>query len=235
MKSLPPWQFDETKACGVDYNDVREVAEYDRTHMKFRDYDALTEHVFHCLNLDGESAIIDMGAGTGAFALRAAKRCRSVHAVDISRAMLDYARRRAREEGTSNIVFHHGGLLTYEHAEEPADGIVCALVLHHLPDFWKKTALERFHGMLKPGGGLYLSDIVFPSAESDMGSVIEEMIKKVEAAVDPRLAWEGIVHIKEELSTYDWIMDGILSRSGFEIKTCEKGDMFQMTYICGKR
>ena len=146
--------------------------------------------------------------------------------------MLDYCRRQAEKEGLSNVVFCHGGLLTYEHQAELADAIVCVAVLHHLPDFWKQIALTRCHSMLKPGGRLYLFDIVFPSRDVDIHREIDAWIQSIEVAADTRLAQDTVIHARDEHSTFDWIMEGILEKSGFRIDAAEYWNGFQTAYVC---
>jgi hypothetical protein len=45
---------------------------------------------------------------------------------------------------------------------------------------------------------------------------------------------ETIIHIKDEFSTYDWIMEGLLEKSGFSVgsKIIEANNF--LTYICSK-
>lgn len=52
---------------------------------------------------------------------------------------------------------------------------------------------------------------------------------------DARLAEEAVVHIRNEFSTYDWIMEGIIRSSGFRIDSAEYGQGFQTTYLCTKQ
>jgi len=52
---------------------------------------------------------------------------------------------------------------------------------------------------------------------------------------DDRLAEEAVVHVRDEFSTYDWIMEGIIRSSGFQIDTAEYRQGFQTTYICTRR
>ena len=40
------------------------------------------------------------------------------------------------------------------------EAIVTTFAFHHLPDFWKGVALSRMHGMLQPGGLLYIHDVI---------------------------------------------------------------------------
>ena len=235
MPAAPRWQFNERKFAGVDYSRYDEVAAYDRMHRKFRDYAKSTEAIIRTLSLTSDSTVIDLGAGTGAFALHAARRCRTIYAVDVSVAMLDYCREQAVQAGLTNIVFCHDGLLTYQHPAESADAAVCVAVLHHLPDFWKGVALTRCGRMLKPRGRFYLFDIVFPSNEGDLDERIDEWIAAIETMADSRLAAEAVVHAREEFSTYDWIMEGIITRSGFQIDAAEYRSGFQAAYVCTKR
>jgi len=222
------------KFCGVDFSRADEVAAYDCMHKKFRDYSKSTDEIIRRLSLGSDSTVIDLGAGTGAFALHAAKRCRTIYAIDISAAMIEYCRQQATRDSLNNIMFCHGGLLTYEHVAELADAAVCVAVLHHLPDFWKLAALARCCAMLKPGGRFFLFDIVFPSGEANLPQKIDEWVGAVEAMADARLAHEAIIHARDEFSTYDWIMEGIIRRSGFRIDSAEYGKGFQTTYICTK-
>lgn len=231
----PKWQYNEMKFSGVDYSGIDVVAAYDSMHKKFRDYAKSSEEIIRRLSLDSNSTVIDLGSGTGAFALHAAKKCRTVYAVDISAAMLEYCRQQAEREGLTNIVFCQGGLLTYEHVAELADAAVCVAVLHHLPDFWKVAALTRCCRMLKPAGRLYLFDIVFPSTEISLQQRIDEWIKAIETMADARLAKEAVIHARDEFSTYDWIMEGILRISGFRIDAAEYGKGFQTGYVCIKK
>ncbi|MDD1686302.1 class I SAM-dependent methyltransferase [Methanoregula sp.] len=235
MTKIPVWYYDEMKFSGVDFSRMEEVAAYDSMHRKLRDYARTTEAIIRRLSLDSGSTVIDLGCGTGAFALHAAGKCRTIYAVDVSRAMLDYCKKQAEEKGIANIVYCHGGLLTYEHIGEPADAIVCVAVLHHLPDFWKQVALTRCCGMLKPKGQLLLFDIVFPSGTDNLHQAIDAWISSMETMVEARLAEEAVIHVKDEFSTYDWILEGLIQRSGFDISSKEFSNGLQATYVCTKR
>ncbi len=53
------------------------------------------------------------------------------------------------------------------------------------------------------------------------------------AAGDPMVE-ESIIHVKEEFSTYDWIMEGLLKRSGFIIDSQIQRDENFIAYLCTK-
>jgi putative AdoMet-dependent methyltransferase len=230
----PAWFHDEMRHAGVDYSDPAQVDAYDRRHQKFRDYRKDAEAVVRRLGLTRGDTVVDLGCGTGAFALHAAPFCKTVYAVDVSPVMLDCCRRKAETGGIRNIVFRRGGFLTYEHAAEPADAAVSVAVLHHLPDFWKLVGLRRVNAWLKPGGRFYLFDIVFPGAEKDLAAPIGEFIDALKGKVGPEFAAEAETHIREEYSTYDWILEGMLARAGFRIGQAEYGDGFAAAYWCTK-
>jgi len=222
MFKTPKWTYDEMKQTGVDYSSVEQVQHYDDMHQRFRDYEKNSNAIIKLLNLDSNSTVIDMGAGTGAFALHAAKHCRKVYAVDVSSAMLEHCRKKGEGMGLSNVLYCHGGFLTYEHEAEPADAMVSIAALHHLPDFWKLVALRRAAGMLKAGGRFFLFDIVFPSATKDLEDRLDAWVRSIAERSGHELAAEAKIHIREEYSTYDWVMEGLLERAGFKIETGDR-------------
>jgi len=234
MTTKPKWFYDEMIHSGVDYNDAAQVEVYDSRHRKFRDYKRASEAIIKLLGLTSEHTVIDMGAGTGAFALHAAKHCKRIYAVDVSKVMLDYCRQKAERAGLKNIVFCHGGFLTYEHDAEPADAMVSVAALHHLPDFWKFVGLRRAAEMLRKGGRLFLFDVAFPAEIDDYESRFDNWVKSTAQMVDEELASEVETHIRDEYSTFDWVMEGFLERAGFKIDSAEYANEFRATYICTK-
>jgi putative AdoMet-dependent methyltransferase len=235
MFKIPEWMYDEMKHTGVDYSNIKQVQRYDDMHQRFRDYEKNSDAIIKLLDPDSNSTVIDMGAGTGAFTLHAARHCRKIYAVDVSPAMLNYCRKKCEDMGLSNVCYCHGGFLTYKHEAEPADAMVSIASLHHLPDFWKLVGLLRASEMVKAGGRFFLFDIVFPSAAEDLEAKLDAWIRSIAEQSGHELAEEVKIHIREEYSTYDWVMEGLLKRAGFEIKSAEYGDGFQATYVCTRR
>jgi putative AdoMet-dependent methyltransferase len=232
MSDYPSWQYNEMKQIGKDYGDLAEVEAYDIRHAKFRNVEKENERILESLSVKPEHTVVDLGTGTGAFALQAARRCSKVYAVDVSRVMLEYAKKKADTAGISNIMFYHGGFLTYSHPAPPADAIVTNTAFHHLPDFWKGVALRRLNRMLKNGGQLYLSDIVF--ADKNVLKNIEQFIAKLEKTAGPDIRTDVEAHVRREFSTYDWIMDGLLERAQFQITSKVLQDGVIGRYLCRK-
>lgn len=228
------WLYDETKHCGVDFSDPELVAIYDSNHQKFRDYEKGAAYIAQALNLNNEQSVIDMGAGTGAFALYAAKYCKQIYAVDISKVMLDYAKQKAEKMGVKNVIFCHGGFLTYEHKDEPVDAFISVAVLHHLPDFWKLIGLKRAFNMIKTGGKFYLFDVTFPSEIDNYENIFDGWVESQEKQINKDFGREVEITIRDEYVTFDWIMEGLLERAGFKIDNISVVSGFGSIYICKK-
>ncbi|MEW5956778.1 MAG: class I SAM-dependent methyltransferase [Chloroflexota bacterium] len=232
MKVKPDWFYDELKHAGVDYSDPTQVAVYDNRHQKFRDYQKGAEAIIDALKIGPEHTVIDMGVGTGAFSLYAAPHCQTIYAVDVSPVMLEFTRQKAEKAGLTNIVFCPGGLLTYEHRAPAVDAIVSVAVLHHLPDFWKLVGLRRLIQMMKPGGRLFLFDLVFPIEMTDYETQFEKLVSSMTGVVGLDFAAEIETHLRDEYSTYDRVMEEFLVRAGFRIDQANYADGFKATYLC---
>lgn len=226
----PAWQFDEFQQIGRDYGQAEEADTYESDHTKFRDFDAECEETLQALALDPGASIIDLGAGTGAFSMRASQRGFRVYAVDVSEAMLAHARAKADAASLPNITFAHAGFLTYRHEGPPVDAIVTSFALHHLPDYWKAVALERMREMLRPGGKLFLRDVVL--ADDGACEHIQRFIDRQDAIGGADLREDAEGHFREEFSTYTWIMDGLLQRAGFAIESQRLDEGLLATYLC---
>ena len=234
MATKPEWQYDEMKHCGVDYSDLAQVEVYDKRHQRFRDYQQETHAIIDRLALGANDTVIDLGCGTGAFTLCAAKSCKKIYAVDVSKAMLDYCRQKAQKAKLDNIEFCQGGFLTYEHSGEPVEAIVSVAALHHLPDFWKMIALRRLAAMLKPKGKLYLFDVVFSFDIADYQACLDEWVKSTAEKVGPEFAEGAETHVRDEYSTFDWLMESLLEKAGFEIEKNDYKHDLLTTYLCTK-
>lgn len=233
MKEHITWLYNEFTQVGKDYSKPKEVAMYDSRHSDFRDIEKEGKAVLDTLGISENDVLIDFGSGTGVFAVQAARRCAKVYAVDVSQAMIDYAKIKAEEAGVANIEFCHSGFLNFEYDGPAADCIVTTFAFHHLPDFWKGIALNRVYHMLKPGGHLYMHDAIVE--EHHAIENIEALIEKLAAAGGDFFQQDAEDHFREEFSTYDWIMDGLLSRAGFAIKSKNIEDGVIGTYYCTKQ
>lgn len=226
---LPAWHYDELRQIGTDFENPDEVAAYDQRQGS----DPAKEHaLIERLNLGHDDRVADLGCGTGSFALAAATVCRAVHAVDVSTAMLDHVARKAAGAGLDGLTCHHAGFLTFA-PPDPLDTIVTRYALHHLPDFWKAAALRRLAAMLKPGGRLYLEDVVFSFAPESYRNGVEAWIKRMAGPDKTQFSdAQFATHVREEYSTYAWILEGLLLRSGFRVLEADTSDPAYGIYLC---
>ncbi len=229
----PPWFFDEPAHAGAEHLDPAYVAAYDRKAQTDPSSDLAR---LQRLGLDDTSTLVDFGAGTGTFALAAAPACGRVVAVDASAAMLDMLRDRARRMGLINIDAAHSGFLTYTHQGAPADFAYSRNALHHLPDFWKSLALERVAATLRPGGIFYLRDLVYSFAPEDASRVIDGWLARAPARPEEGYtAADLATHVREEYSTYSWLLEPMIARAGFEIRDAEYPSAVFAAYTCVRR
>lgn len=189
------------------------------------------------LGLDGQSTFVDMGAGAGRMALAVAGICRRVVAVDISPEMVELVRRAAQDSSWADrIECVQAGFLSYRHSGQPADFVYSRNSLHHLPDFWKAVALRQIAGMLRPGGVLRLRDLVF---SVDLGEVDERVGGWLEAAGREDLdGWgrgELERHLRDEFSTFSWVLEPMLERAGFDLLEASYSDSgMYAAYTCSR-
>lgn len=227
---LPSWRYDEASPLVRDFTSPAEVRDYEAFHARFRDLDADVERAVALLDPQPTWTIADYGCGTGRLVRRLAPLCATVHAIDLSPAMLDYTRARAAEQGLANIRFHHATFLTYAHAGAPLDAAHSALALHHLPDFWKQVALTRLHAALRPGAPFVLTDMAWP--DDHPLDAIQAWLDGL-AATDPAIADALADTPRREFVTADWILREILARAGFTLLRAIPGSAnVSHTYLC---
>lgn len=227
--------IDELAHAGDEHLDADFIAGYDRK-QGYPDPEpdilAFEEH-----GLDSTSTVIDFAAGTGQFAIPAARRFRRVTAVDVSPAMIAAVRAKGAADGTvaDRLDCVRGGFLSYAPAA-PVDGVHTRHGLHQIPDFWKAIALRRIAGMLRPGGVLQLRDLIYDFGPEEAPEVFAGWFAG--AADDPAEGYTAddyAVHIRTEHSTYRWLFEPILEAAGFDIVEVKfEGRLFG-TYTCVKK
>lgn len=226
------WLYNEFQQIGKDYSLEEEVKVYDETHSHFRDIHQESNELLKLLNVTDCDVLVDFGSGSGVFAIEAAKVCKKVYAVDISQNMLSLARNKAICSNVENIEFVHSGFLNFALTPQSVDYITSTFSFHHLPDFWKKVALEKMNSLLKDDGILFIKDVIIE--DSTPFENINRFIAEQEKLGGVFLKEDAEQHFREEYSTFDWVIDSLLERSGFSIqsKSIEKGLI--ASYLCVK-
>jgi ubiquinone/menaquinone biosynthesis C-methylase UbiE len=215
----PTWFVDELDYAGRENLDPGHVAHYDEK----ENADAPREvALLKSLGLGPKSVVVEFGAGTGQFTVEVAPQCANVIAVDVSELMLDRLQTKAMDLGLTNIEAVRAGFLTYEHTAGPADFIYSRLALHHLPDFWKALTLDRLRRILRPGGFFRLCDVVYDFDPSQAEDRIEAWCSTyAEGGEDEWSRADLEEHVRDEHSTFTWILEPMIERSRFEIIDAE--------------
>ena len=129
----------------------------------------------------GERAL-DAGCGPGHLSALVAERYDQVVAIDMSRPMIDIAR---RDRSRPNIEYRVQDVMTFEDAER-FDLVLSCGVLHHLPIL--EAALRHLRGLVRPGGTAILIDnIAWTSTPPRWVHILS--------------AWR---HLPSDLTTHGW-------------------------------
>ncbi len=199
------WWLDELSHAGAEHLDPGYVAAYEQKSPTDWGEDIAALQAF---GVDETSTVVDLGAGTGAFARAIAPHVARVVAVDVSEPMVAAIH-------AHGIEAVHAGFLTYQHEGAPPDAVYTRNALHHLPDFWKALALERIARLLAPAGVLRLRDLVYSFEPAEAEAAFASWF--ADAPEDPATGWtatELADHVREEHSTFTWLLEPMLERVG---------------------
>jgi len=143
--------------------------------------------------------VIDVATGTGNTALALAPHVRRVVGVDVTREMLDQARRIASERGIDNTSWVIGDASHLPFADETFDLYIVRAAPHHFREF--DQFLEEAFRVLKPGRDANFIDCAPPMPARDV-------LHEVEVRRDPS-------HVKS-LTVDEWTQR--LGAVGFEVE-----------------
>ena len=117
---------------------VEDMAGYDRTIARTADHLKPTDRV------------LELGCGTGTTALRLAPHAREIVATDLSPAMVEIARRKARDQGIDSVHFVPAAADDVRFTGEGFDVALAFNLFHLVPDV--DAALAAIAASVKPGG-----------------------------------------------------------------------------------
>jgi len=126
--------------------------------------------------LKGTGDVLEVAAGTGLLTLPMARTARRVVATDYAKAMVGVLQQRVQEAGLTNVECSQRDVYALGFPPASFDAVVCANVLHLLPDL--PGALAALKAVIRPGGLLVAP--TFCHAET-----------RTSRAVSRVLAWTG--------------------------------------------
>jgi ubiquinone/menaquinone biosynthesis C-methylase UbiE len=123
-----------------------------------RAYDQLVSHI------ERGQRVLDLGCGSGALTLRAARRGAKVKGIDVNAQMLKVSEQRAREAGLSGTIdLVEMGVAELDGEEtNHYDAVMSGLCLSELSEDEVTYTLKEVVRMLRPGGLLLIADEVKP-------------------------------------------------------------------------
>ena len=219
------WYYTQRRRVGLD---TAVASIYDNR----EDNDARARQALAMLGVQPGWRIADIGCGNGVLATEAALMGAEVDAIDISPAMLGLAEIYARDR-KARIRTQPAGLLSFAYQPNSYDLIVSEFTLHHLPDFWKAVAMSRIFNALKPGANFYLRDMVFVSMPDGLDRDVEGWadfsIKNHDFERD-----SVMTHMRDEYSTFGWVMERMLTETGFTLVAADYHAPLHGTYLLRK-
>lgn len=219
------WYYTQRRQLGLD---TAVASIYDIS----EDSDVRARQALTMLGVKPGWRIADIGCGNGVLATEAALMGAEVDAIDISPAMIGLAEIYARDR-KAKIRTQPAGLLSFAYQPNSYDLIVSEFTLHHLPDFWKAVALSRIFNALKPGANFYLRDMVFVSmpdgVDRDVEGWADFSIKNHDFERD-----SVMTHMRDEYSTFGWVMERMLTETGFTMVSVDYHAPLHGTYLLRK-
>jgi tRNA (cmo5U34)-methyltransferase len=120
--------------------------------------------------------VFDVGCGAGNYTLKLLERLPNldVTLIDLSQPMLERATERIKQATTGPIKAIQGDIREVELPDGAFDIVLAAAVLHHLPDDqeWREV-FATFHRALRPGGSIWVFDLVESSIPAIQGLMQE--------------------------------------------------------------
>lgn len=159
--------------------------------------------------LTGTERVLDVATGGGHTAFALAPYAAEVVALDLTRPMLEVARKEASARGLHNIRYLEGDAQALPCEDASFDVVTCRHAPHHFPQV--DEAVREWVRVLKPGGKLLLVDSTSPEeAEA------EALLHEIEVLRDPS-------HVRNHRIS-QWI--ALLNQAGFTVDSAREWGLF---------
>lgn len=159
----------------------------ERLHAPERDLRQPWQPLLNLLLLDRLQVVVDLGAGTGYFAIPLARALAgrgTVYALDIQPEMLALLEARRKEAGVENLVILQTGEPGLPLPDTSVDAVLLVNMLHEFDDLG--ASLREVRRILRQGGSIVVSD--WKKIPTEQGPPVEERLSEEEALAACRAA-----------------------------------------------
>ncbi len=192
-------------------------------------YNTREEYFIEFMNLSGSEKIIDIGCGSGTFTMELAKKYpkTKIIGIDISQAVIGFAKKKAKKEGIKNVDFLVSPINKLPKQASNSDVAIVSHLIEHIKK--PKEALMEVKKMLKKGGRLFLTtpnylslwplaEIVFDKTMAKKGYSLEEQhISKFDYFSIKKITKEAGFSVSKEKAVYMFSLPaGLLSKKAAE-------------------
>lgn len=119
-------------------------------------YEAIASHFALALGGEGGGRMLDLGTGTGHVAMALHQRFEGIDGVDMSTAMLAYARQDAATQGITNINWHESTAEDFQATTAAYQLVTIGNAIHWMDG---DAVLAQCHQWTSEGGGIALMDM----------------------------------------------------------------------------
>ncbi|MEY8842054.1 class I SAM-dependent methyltransferase [Cribrihabitans sp. XS_ASV171] len=156
--------------------------------------------------LNAADEVLELGCGTGSTALLLSSHVARYVASDVSPRMIEIGREKARAQGETNVEFVASDLRDTQLAGEVFDTVLALNLLHLVRDL--PEALDRIHGMIRPGGLLISKTVCTPGK----GAPFKFRLMKLLIPILQMLGKAPYVQIRPVAE-----LERLIAEAGFEI------------------
>lgn len=147
------------------------------------------------------SDLLDIGCGAGNYCLKILQHIPALNVmlVDLSQSMLERAVQRVQPATTGLVQAVQADIRDLDLGESKFDIIVAAAVFHHLreDDDWR-SVFRKCHAALRPGGSIWISDLVTHSNQKVQAVMWERYGKYLEQLSGPEYREKVFAYIEQE-------------------------------------
>lgn len=189
-------------------------------------------------SLEEGETVLDLGSGAGFDCFLAASKVGSkgrVIGVDMTREMIEKARRNAREGNFANVEFRFGEIEALPVSESDVDVVISNCVINLSPD--KNKVFQEAFRVLRPDGRLMVADMVLlkalpeavqKSVAAYVGCIAGASMKKDYLAAIEAAGFEAIQVLGEDIYPIEWtVADPVAQevREGLDLSAEEAADL----------